>query len=267
MSSRCPEIALTLALIASAGVSPAAARELRVCADPNNLPFSNQAEAGLREPHRRHRRRRARCRRRLRLVGAAARLRRECAQYRPLRPHPRRRAHPRRAARPGRPTTARATRSSPAPGEPVVARSTIRICATPRIGVQLVGDESRHPGADALARQAITDNVTGFRCSATTASPTRPRTSSMPSSTGASTSPSPGVRWRATSRARPTLPLTSPPSPTGSTQSCRWPSTSRWHCGSTRASCARRSRRHCAPRRRTSTRSWPTTACRGWIGP
>ncbi len=34
-----------MALVAAA--TPAAARELRVCADPNNLPFSNQAQAGF----------------------------------------------------------------------------------------------------------------------------------------------------------------------------------------------------------------------------
>jgi mxaJ protein len=44
MSSRCLSVFLALALIA--GYGPAA-RALSVCADPNNLPFSNRAKEGL----------------------------------------------------------------------------------------------------------------------------------------------------------------------------------------------------------------------------
>ena len=40
MSSACLRALLAALLVAV----PAAARELRVCADPNNLPFSNAAE-------------------------------------------------------------------------------------------------------------------------------------------------------------------------------------------------------------------------------
>src|SRR3954469_10832044 len=43
MSSACPRALLAALLVAT----PAAARELRVCADPNNLPFSNAAEEGF----------------------------------------------------------------------------------------------------------------------------------------------------------------------------------------------------------------------------
>lgn len=54
-SSRATQIQPTIsapwfvALIASLldAANPAAARELRVCADPNNLPFSNDREEGL----------------------------------------------------------------------------------------------------------------------------------------------------------------------------------------------------------------------------
>src|SRR3954463_6460817 len=43
MSSACPRALLAALLVAA----PAAARELRVCADPNNLPFSNAAREGF----------------------------------------------------------------------------------------------------------------------------------------------------------------------------------------------------------------------------
>jgi mxaJ protein len=44
MFSACLRIALAAALV---GVSPAFSRELRVCADPNNLPFSNDKQEGF----------------------------------------------------------------------------------------------------------------------------------------------------------------------------------------------------------------------------
>ena len=44
MSSACLRLAAALVLLLAA---PAAARELRVCADPNNLPFSNEKGVGL----------------------------------------------------------------------------------------------------------------------------------------------------------------------------------------------------------------------------
>jgi mxaJ protein len=44
MSSACPKALLAALLVCA---TPAAARELRVCADPNNLPFSNAAEEGF----------------------------------------------------------------------------------------------------------------------------------------------------------------------------------------------------------------------------
>jgi mxaJ protein len=44
MSSGCPRALLAALLLLAA---PAAARELRVCADPNNLPFSNQSGEGF----------------------------------------------------------------------------------------------------------------------------------------------------------------------------------------------------------------------------
>jgi mxaJ protein len=46
MSSRCPELA-ALALACALAATPAAARELRVCADPDNLPFSRADGSGF----------------------------------------------------------------------------------------------------------------------------------------------------------------------------------------------------------------------------
>lgn len=46
MSSRFPR-AVALCLIAGTAASPVAAREMRVCADPNNLPFSKQDGSGF----------------------------------------------------------------------------------------------------------------------------------------------------------------------------------------------------------------------------
>jgi mxaJ protein len=45
MGHRCSALSLLFALMGL--VTSASARELRVCADPNNLPFSNQAQAGF----------------------------------------------------------------------------------------------------------------------------------------------------------------------------------------------------------------------------
>lgn len=52
MSSACPSVIVVLAIVASACSSTRAhveprSRVLRVCADPNNLPFSNKAMAGF----------------------------------------------------------------------------------------------------------------------------------------------------------------------------------------------------------------------------
>ena len=51
MSSRCPDLAAALLALALAfgagGVRADDARALRVCADPDNLPYSNHAEAGF----------------------------------------------------------------------------------------------------------------------------------------------------------------------------------------------------------------------------
>ena len=51
MSSRCPDLAAVLLALALAfgagGVRADDARALRVCADPDNLPYSNHAEAGF----------------------------------------------------------------------------------------------------------------------------------------------------------------------------------------------------------------------------
>jgi quinoprotein dehydrogenase-associated probable ABC transporter substrate-binding protein len=54
MSSRCPELRIAAALLAlacagsyAAGPAPASAPELRVCADPANLPYSQRDESGF----------------------------------------------------------------------------------------------------------------------------------------------------------------------------------------------------------------------------
>jgi mxaJ protein len=48
MSSRCPEVlAFALGVVALAIAMPATARELRVCADPDDLPYSNRAGQGF----------------------------------------------------------------------------------------------------------------------------------------------------------------------------------------------------------------------------
>ena len=46
MSSRSPS-SMVLCLVAATAASPVAAREMRVCADPNNLPFSKQDGSGF----------------------------------------------------------------------------------------------------------------------------------------------------------------------------------------------------------------------------
>jgi mxaJ protein len=46
MGHRCRTLILAAAMVV-ASVATAQARELRVCADPNNMPFSNQARAGF----------------------------------------------------------------------------------------------------------------------------------------------------------------------------------------------------------------------------
>ena len=211
MSSRCREPALVRALrrCLAAG-SPArraglaAARELRVCADPNNLPFSNDAGEGLREPDRRRsspqdlgatldytwwaqrarlRPQHAECRRSAMSCSAC---RRACEH----------------AAHDARPTTARPTSSSRARRRGRdSARSTIRGCATLTIGVQLIGDDGANtPPAHALAGAASSTTSRLSRSMATTRSRARRRASSTRSPTARSTSRSSGGRSPATSR-------------------------------------------------------------------
>lgn len=47
MAARLVALAAALPLLATATLKPAAARDLRVCADPNNLPFSDKAGGGF----------------------------------------------------------------------------------------------------------------------------------------------------------------------------------------------------------------------------
>ena len=103
--------ALLVARAACSSAALARARELRVCADPNNLPFSNEAREGFENRIVELIAAGSRRDRRLHLVGAAARLRPQHAEGRAVRPRrPARRATSRCCARRG-PTTARPTSS------------------------------------------------------------------------------------------------------------------------------------------------------------
>ena len=60
MSFRCPKRLCACIVVAAALPRLAANRVLRVCADPNNLPFSNQAQQGFENRLAESRRRRLR---------------------------------------------------------------------------------------------------------------------------------------------------------------------------------------------------------------
>ena len=124
-------------------VRPSLARPpLRVCADPNNLPFSNRAGDGLREPDCRTARRRSPCAARVHTGGrsgagsCATRWAAGACDVIIGVPHD---FEP--AARRGL-TTDRATCLSSRRDRGLASsRSTIRACAQLRIGVQMIGDD------------------------------------------------------------------------------------------------------------------------------
>src|SRR3954470_15096271 len=158
MSSACLR-ALLAALLVTA---PAAARELRVCADPNNLPFSNAAEEGFENRIMRvlaqdlgatlsytwHAQRRGFVRETLKaglcdLVPGAASgmdmLRTTAPYYRS--------------------TYVFVTRAD----GPAVSSFDDPALRTAKIGVQLVGDDGVNtPPAHALSRRGIVENVRGY---------------------------------------------------------------------------------------------------------
>ena len=139
---------------------------LRVCADPNNLPFSNDARRRLRESHR------ASCdRARLAQVGHATTGSRSAAASSARRSHagmcdvvigvP---ASLRDGARDAAvlPILVRVRRRAAIAGCRS-RHSTIRGCAALRIGIPITGDDYENPAAGtALAVRHIFDNVRGY---------------------------------------------------------------------------------------------------------
>ena len=262
------KVASLVAAAAALAARRAQARELRVCADPNNLPFSNERgegfenrivdlvaeELGATVEYTWWAQRRGFLRNTLKaglcdlVPGMPSRLREACARRRPT------------TARPtssSRAPTARASRSF---DDPRPARAST-------IGVQLIGDDgSNTPPAHALARRGIVDNVRGYTLYGDYASRTRRRASSTRWRRARSTSRSSGGRWPATSRTRQPVPLQRHAGAAAGRRAAPADgrSTSRW-------ACARRTRRFAAgdrrgarpPPRRDRRDPRAPTACRG----
>jgi mxaJ protein len=167
MSSRCLELAAALVLLAGCagkGTVPApAVRELRVCADPNNLPYSNRAGEGFEN----------------RLAESVARDLHARVSYTWW---PQHRGFIRNTLKAGKcdvlmglPSTvelAAATRPYYRSTYVFVSRKdrgiAVRSFDDPllrrlRIGVQMIGDDGTNsPPAHALANRGIVDNVAGY---------------------------------------------------------------------------------------------------------
>jgi mxaJ protein len=167
MSSRCLEVAAALVLLAGCagkGIAPApAVRELRVCADPNNLPYSNRAGEGFEN----------------RLAESVARDLHARVSYTWW---PQHRGFIRNTLKAGKcdvlmglPSTvelAAATRPYYRSTYVFVSRRDRRIAVRSlddpllrrlRIGVQMIGDDGTNsPPAHALANRGIVDNVAGY---------------------------------------------------------------------------------------------------------
>ena len=163
---------MALALLSSAlAAAPAPARVLRVCADPNNLPFSNQAGEGLEN----------------RLVAILAEELQARVEY-----HwqPQRRGFVRQGLAAGQcdlvPGYASAI-GMVATTRPYYRSTYVFVAREPgmlpeslddprlrslRVGVQLLGDDGANsPPAEALARRGIVGNVRGFMVYGDYASP------------------------------------------------------------------------------------------------
>lgn len=171
MSSACPRLALALLFLAA----PAAARELRVCADPNNLPFSNARGEGFEN----------------RIMEILARDLEARVTYNW---HAQRRGFIRNTLRaglcdviPGTPSSMEMLRTT----EPYYRSTYVWVSRSadghaPRsfedpvlrrlvIGVQLVGDDgSNTPPAHALSRRGHIDNIRGYSLYADYAQPNPP---------------------------------------------------------------------------------------------
>ncbi|MCB8821790.1 quinoprotein dehydrogenase-associated putative ABC transporter substrate-binding protein [Microvirga rosea] len=159
MCSSFPRILVAAALLVGGQVQ---ARELRVCADPNNLPFSNAAKEGFEN----------------RIVDLIARSLEADVTYVW---RAQRRGFLRETLKaeqcdlvPGLPSNLEGVRTT-APyyrssyvfvvrsGEPLPKSYNDPLLRERRIGVQLVGDDGWNtPPAHALARRGITDNVRGY---------------------------------------------------------------------------------------------------------
>ena len=133
MSSRCRSIRLAAALLlACAPVANAAPSELRVCADPNNLPFSDAQGRRLREPDRRAAGPRPRRARHLHLARQRRGFVRNTLKAGPVRRLMGVPAGYRACCATTGPTTAPATSSSRAASREPSPRSTTRRCARSR---------------------------------------------------------------------------------------------------------------------------------------
>ena len=169
---------VALAALIAAWRRPAAARELRVCADPNNLPFSNEAREGFEN----------------KIVDLIAQELGATVAYTWW---AQRRGFLRKTLKaglcdlvPGVPSNLEGVRTTRpyyrstyvfvtrADG-PAVDSFDDPVLREAKVGVQLVGDDGWNtPPAHALARRGIIDNVRGYTSMATTASRTRRRASS-----------------------------------------------------------------------------------------
>jgi mxaJ protein len=241
MSSRSPE-ALILVLILAAlaftvlgctAEGQAPERLLKVCADPNNLPFTNQKLQGFENE----------------LADLVARDLHATVRYTWW---PQRRGFIRNTLRAGAcdvvlgiPSSfelALATRPYYRSIYVFVSRKDrgidVRsfddpVLKTLRIGVQMIGDDGNNaPPAHALANRGITGNVVGYTVYGDYSQPTPRPASSKPWPGARSTSPWSGGRSRATSPGASRCPSRSCPSRRRSTcPSSPSSSTSRWACG------------------------------------
>jgi len=151
-----------LLLAAALAAAPAAARELRVCADPNNLPFSNERGEGFENKI-------------VEILAEELGARVEYAWW------AQRRGFLRNTLKaglcdlvPGTPSTMEGMRTT-APyyrstyvfvmraGAPTIASFNDPALREMTIGVQLVGDDGWNtPPAHALSRRGLTENVRGY---------------------------------------------------------------------------------------------------------
>jgi mxaJ protein len=158
MSSACRNGLLVAALLAMA---PASARELRVCADPNNLPFSNAQRAGFEN-------------RIVELIAADLDAKVDYVWAAQRRGSLRRLSEGECDIIPGVSNGIEQVRATPAyygssytfvtrADRPAISSFDDPSLAHLRLGVQMVGDDGANtPPAHALARRGLTANVRGY---------------------------------------------------------------------------------------------------------